>query len=255
MGARIFPGCKELEYYLKSILPLNIKDYCPNGLQIEGKRPVRKIVSGVTATVELLDAAKETGADALLVHHGLFWKGDSPCLVGWRRERIEAFLDSGISLLAYHLPLDVHVSYGNNAQLAGILDIHIAEEKAEQGLIWYGRFKEAIEEAAIESYLENRLNHKPLIIKTGRAIQQVAWCTGGAQRYFEQAIDEAPFEIDAFITGEISEQNVHLAHSTGVTFIAAGHHATERYGVQAICTHLADYFNIEHEFIDCPSPV
>jgi len=245
----------ELAHYLHSLLPSTLKDYCPNGLQIEGTRSIRKIVTGVTATLELLEAAQAWDADTIFVHHGLFWSGDSPCLVGWRRKRIEAFLQSGVSLYAYHLPLDIHPELGNNAQLAQQLDIRVHEAKAEQGLLWFGQFDEPLLEKDFSEFLALRLGHTPLVIETGRTIQNVAWCTGGAQRYFENALEAAPFPLDAYITGEISEQYVHLSRMTGVTFAAAGHHATERYGVQAVGVHLENQFAIEHRFIDCPSPV
>jgi dinuclear metal center YbgI/SA1388 family protein len=244
-----------LAQQLHAYLPCSIKDYCPNGLQIEGTRPLRKIISGVTATLELLNAAQQVEADALLVHHGLFWNGDSPCLVGHRRKLIETFLASGISLYAYHLPLDIHPELGNNAQLAKQLDIQVHELKMEQGLLWFGRFAHPMQTPELRQQLEQRLHHSPLIIDTGRSIQTLAWCTGGGQRYFEQVVAQSYYPVDAYITGEISEQYVHLARLSSVTFIAAGHHATERYGVQALGNYIQEQFQIQHQFIECTSPV
>jgi dinuclear metal center YbgI/SA1388 family protein len=253
-----------LAEYLNSLLPNSLKDYCPNGLQIEGTRAIRRVITGVTATEELLEAAQQVKADALLVHHGLFWNGDSPCLVGWRRRRLEAFLASGMTLLAYHLPLDVHPEYGNNRRLAEHLEIEILDVRAEQGLLWFGRLARAMTEDDLSHHLRRKLSHEPLIVmprvpsfqSEGKArIQNIAWCTGGAQRYFESALEAAPFRLDAYITGEISEQCVHLAKASGVSFICAGHHATERYGVQALGQHLVERFGLEHEFVECESPV
>lgn len=250
---------------LDTILPNQLKDYCPNGLQIEGTRPIRRIITGVTATEELLHEAKAREADALLVHHGLFWNGDSPCLVGWRRRRLEAFLESGMSVFAYHLPLDIHPEYGNNRCLGEHLELDIWEHRAEQGLIWFGRLHRPMTENELFIFLKKKLDYSPLIITPksssvyhGHAetiIQNIAWCTGGAQRYFERALESAPFPLDAYLTGEISEQYVHLARASGVSFICAGHHATERYGVQAIGQQIANHFGIVHQFIDCHSPV
>ena len=226
--------------------PARFKDYCPNGLQVEGRAEVHRIVTGVTASAALLDAAIAQGADAILVHHGYFWKGEDPRLIGPRRARIAKLLAADVSLFGFHLPLDIHSELGNNAQLARHLGF-VAEGRAgEQDLIVHGR-------ASAVPGLE-RLGRVPLVIgDLARPVRRVAWCSGGAQSYFEDAI--AIGGIDAFVTGEASEPQYHLARESGVGFIAAGHHATERFGIQAVGRHLADRFGLDHRFVDIPNPV
>jgi dinuclear metal center YbgI/SA1388 family protein len=230
-----------------------IKDYCPNGLQVEGRPEIDLVVSGVTASVALIEAAAAAGADALLVHHGYFWRGEDPRLVGARKRRIELLLAAGMSLFAYHLPLDLHPALGNNAQLARRLGL-VAEGRAgEQELVAYGSPEATCTLAELARRVEERLGRAPLVIGAAeRVVRRLAWCTGAAQGFFETAIG---LGVDAYITGEIAEQHVHLARESGVAFVAAGHHATERYGVQAVGEHLAATFGIRHAFIDIPSPV
>ncbi|SDI42988.1 Nif3-like dinuclear metal center hexameric protein [Pseudomonas panipatensis] len=231
-----------------------IQDYCPNGLQVEGRAQVRRIVSGVTASQALLDAAVAADADAVLVHHGYFWKGENPCVVGMKQRRLKTLLSHDISLLAYHLPLDLHPEVGNNVQLARQLGLTIEgplEPGNPRSIVLLGAPAEPLSPADFAAQVARSLGREPLLVEGQRAIRRIAWCTGGAQGYIDQAIAAG---VDAYLTGEVSEQTVHSARENGITFIAAGHHATERYGVQALGRYLAERFGIEHQFIDCPNP-
>lgn len=247
----------ELVKYTNALLDIQqFADYCPNGLQVEGKNQVLNIVSGVTASQALVDAAINAGADAILVHHGYFWKGEDPCITGMKKNRLARLLESNVSLLAYHLPLDAHPEYGNNAQLAEILAIR-ADGNFGRGprdqLGVFGTLKSPMSPDALTNHIKSKLGREPQHIGgSSEKIQTVAWCTGAAQGYIEQAVATG---VDAFITGEISEQTVHVARETGIHFYAAGHHATERYGVQALGGHLAWHFGIGHQFIDIDNPV
>jgi dinuclear metal center YbgI/SA1388 family protein len=247
----------ELARHLDQLLDAsNVKDYCPNGLQVEGRAEIASLVSGVTASAALIEAAADAGADALLVHHGYFWRGEDPRLVGARKRRIERLLAAGMSLFAYHLPLDLHPQLGNNAQLALRLGLVQEGRCGEQDLVCFGSTAESAatgDLAAFAAHVGARLGREPLVIgEPERPVQRVAWCTGAAQGYFETAI---ALGVDAYVSGEISEQHVHLARESGVAFVAAGHHATERFGVQAVGAHLAQTFGLLHRFIDVPSPV
>ncbi|MCQ4265643.1 Nif3-like dinuclear metal center hexameric protein [Pseudomonas stutzeri] len=231
-----------------------IADYCPNGLQVEGRPQVRRIVSGVTASQALLDAAIEAQADAVLVHHGYFWKNEDARIVGMKQRRLKTLLNHDISLLAYHLPLDVHPQVGNNAQLARVLDLLVEgplepDNAKSVGLV--GSLRTPISPVEFQRRIYQALGREPLMIDGQRPIQRIAWCTGGAQGYIEQAVAAG---VDAYLTGEISEPTVHIARENGLSFFAAGHHATERYGVQALGDYLAAQFGIEHRYIDCPNP-
>lgn len=239
--------------------PERYKDYGPNGLQVEGKTEVRKIVSGVTASFALIEAAIVAQADAIFVHHGLFWRGQDGRVTGWMRQRLALLLRHDINLFAYHLPLDAHVELGNNAQLGLQLGLcaHAGAEGrfGDQQLGFIGRkidggsFK-SLEELAAS--IEKSL--KRPVIQVGqshRDIKNIAWCSGGAQSYFEAAIAAG---ADAFITGEISEPQAHYAREMGVAFIACGHHASERYGAPAVAAHIAKQFGLQHEFIDIDNP-
>ncbi|HZJ91795.1 MAG TPA: Nif3-like dinuclear metal center hexameric protein [Thiopseudomonas sp.] len=232
-----------------------ISDYCPNGLQVEGKTQIKRIVSGVTASQALIDAAIELQADAILVHHGYFWKGEDQPIVGMKQRRIKALLAHDINLLAYHLPLDVHPEVGNNVQLAQRLGITVTgplepDNPRNVGLI--GDLQTALSADEFAARIEKALDRAPLVIDHQQPIKRVAWCTGAAQGYLDQAISAG---ADAFITGEVSERTFHEAQENGISFFAAGHHATERYGVQALGEWLAARFNIEHHYIECPNPV
>jgi len=236
--------------YLESA---RIQDYCPNGLQVQGRAQVRLLVTGVTASQRLLDAAVAAGADAILVHHGYFWKNEDARLIGMKHRRIKTLLSHDISLLAYHLPLDVHGEVGNNVQLGrrlGLQQIGPLPGDAKN-LIWQGELAQSLSAEVFARHVANVLQREPLVVDGGRSIKRIAWCTGGAQGYLDQAIAAG---VDAYLTGEVSEQTVHSARENGVSFFAAGHHATERYGVQALGDYLAAQLGIEHRFIDCDNP-
>lgn len=242
---------------LKSLLrPEQFNDYCPNGLQVEGKREIRRLISGVTACQALIDRAIELQADMILVHHGYFWRGEDASVTGIKRTRIRALLEHDISLLAYHLPLDVHPLLGNNAQLGKLLEFVVTGDLGKQnnnsiGLT--GTLAQPLEGDALARHLAARLGRVPLHIPgVAQPIRTVAWCTGAAQNFIELAVKAG---VDAYITGEASEQTVHIARETGIHFFAAGHHATERYGVQAVAAHLVERFGIAHEFVDIDNPV
>ncbi|PCJ24967.1 MAG: Nif3-like dinuclear metal center hexameric protein [SAR86 cluster bacterium] len=248
---------KELENDLKLLLkPEQFKDYCPNGLQVEGGAQVKKIISGVTACQALIDVAVEQNADLLLVHHGYFWRGEEQTITGLKKARIQSLLDNQLSLIAYHLPLDAHSEFGNNVQLAKVLGFSMDGELGKQnnhpiGLT--GNLATPMSFAQMSELLENRLNQEPLAIDGGNgSIKTVAWCTGAAQSYIQLAVDAG---VDAYITGEVSESTVHIARESGIHFFAAGHHATEKYGVQALGSYLAEKFSLEHQFIDIDNPV
>ena len=248
---------KELELELKKVLrPEQFKDYCPNGLQVEGRKEISKLVTGVTACQELITEAVEAGADALLVHHGYFWRGEDQSISGIKKARIEALLKHDVSLFAYHLPLDVHREFGNNVQLAKVLGIEIDGELAKQnnhpiGLV--GTISEDTDFESLKALIADKLDRQPLAIEgNSKPIRSIAWCTGAAQNYIELAVAAG---VDAYITGEVSEPTVHIARESGIHFFSAGHHATERYGVQAIGGYLASKFGIEHQFIDIDNPV
>jgi dinuclear metal center YbgI/SA1388 family protein len=242
--------------YLNAILtPQNIDDYCPNGLQVEGRAEVEKIVTGVTASQQLIDCAVDQGADLILVHHGYFWKGERPNIIGIKKRRIKTLLAQDLSLLAYHLPLDVHPEYGNNAQLAKILGWNMDEARLINGmppLVRSAVFNEPMSGDELAAHLTNKLCREPLHIAAKRDIKKVAWCTGAAQSYLQRAVNAG---ADAFISGEISEQTVHEAKENNIHYFAAGHHATERYGVQALGQKLAEKFALESVFVDCDNPV
>jgi dinuclear metal center YbgI/SA1388 family protein len=234
--------------------PERFKDFGPNGLQVEGRTEVRKIVSGVTASLALIEAAVAAEADAILVHHGLFWRGHDGRVTGWLRQRLGLLLQRNINLFAYHLPLDAHPELGNNAQLGKRLGFSGQASFGEQQLGWLGVAPAAVMTSpqALASHIEASLG-RPVTLVDGKAgaMQSVAWCTGGAQGYFEEAIAAG---ADVFVTGEISEPQAHYARETGVSFIACGHHASERYGAPAVAAHVAAQCGLEHVFIDIDNP-
>ena len=227
-------------------------DYAPNGLQLEGERPIRRIVSGVTASAAFIEAARAADADALLVHHGWFWRGESPTLVGLKGRRVRALMTSGASLFAYHLPLDAHPQYGNNVSLARVLGIEEPAASDTSGLLWTGRLPAPLMPEAWAGAVAERLGRTPMLIPGGSGpIERVAWCTGGGQGYIERA---AALGVDAYLSGEISEQTTHAARELGISYLAAGHHATERYGVQRLGEHLARELGLWHRFIEIDNP-
>jgi dinuclear metal center YbgI/SA1388 family protein len=244
----------ELEIYLNQYLDVaRFRDYCPNGLQVEGRAEVRIIVTGVTASLALMRAAVERGADAVLVHHGYFWRGEDGRVTGTRRERLALVLKNELNLFAFHLPLDAHPDIGNNIQLGRELELPYAGTFGEQNLGAHGAFTQPPTVGELARRIAARLNREPQVIgDETKTVRRVAWCTGAAQNYLDDAVR---LGVDAYISGEISEQTVHLARESGVAYIAAGHHATERYGIRALGEHLAARFGLEHQFIDVSNPV
>lgn len=248
----------ELMAYVNNLMrPWDFKDYCENGLQVEGKASIKTLVTGVTACQALLDKAVELKADAILVHHGYFWKGEAQSLVGMKGKRIRTLIQNDINLIAYHLPLDVHQEFGNNVQLARLLELEITDgldrgNPDSVGLI--GRLAKPLTGAQLAERIGNVLGRAPMHIGEGgkEEIFTVAWCTGSAQSYINKALDAG---VDAYITGEISEPVVHTARELGIHFYSAGHHATERYGAKSLGEHLAQHFDIECHFVDIDNPV
>ena len=231
----------------------SFNDYCPNGLQVEGRTSIAHIIAGVTASQALIDVASQRQADAVLVHHGWFWKGEDPRILGTRKSRLASLLGHELNLLAYHLPLDAHPVLGNNAQLARVLGL-VAEPQTERdGLLWFGTMPGATTAGAIAARVQASLQRAPLLIGAEQLpVQRIAWCTGAAQSMLGQAIESG---AQLFITGEISEPTVHLAREAGVGFISAGHHATERYGIQALGQAIVNEFGIRVDFVDIDNPV
>ena len=231
--------------------PENFQDYCPNGLQVEGNEQVMTLVTGVTASQALIDAAVEQNADMILVHHGYFWKGEDQTIRGMKKNRIKQLLDNDINLVAYHLPLDDHPEYGNNRQLAEVLGIQ--NPRPLGGLVWQGELPEPLSVEKFELEMARALHRQPLHVGGGAdKIKTVAWCTGAAQGFINVALEAG---VDAYISGEISEPTTHTARECGIHYFAAGHHATERYGVQALGAAIAEAFGVTHRFIDCDNPV
>jgi len=237
------------------LAPDRFQDYCPNGLQVEGRPLVRRLITGVTASQALLEAALADGADAILVHHGYFWRGEPPAVTGMKRRRLRLLLENDISLLAYHLPLDAHPALGNNVQLAQRLNIEVTgglQPFARDPIGNIGVLEAPQSAAEFARFVAHQLGREPLLVEGGtHPIKTIGWCTGGGQGYIEQA---AQLGADAFLSGEVSEQTVHSARELGIHFIAAGHHATERYGAPAVGEFLAAEFGIEHRFIDIDNP-
>ncbi len=228
-------------------------DYCPNGLQVEAGERVEHLVCGVTASLDLIEAAAGVGADTLLVHHGYFWKGEAQPLVGAKGRRVRALIENGISLLAYHLPLDVHPEVGNNSRLARIMDWRVDTRFGEQNLICAGRLENPRSLDDLAGDLERNLGIAPRVVAGGdHPVRNLAWCTGAAQGFIEAA---AARGVDAFVSGEISEPTFHAAREQGIHYLAAGHHATERFGVMALAAEIEHRFGIRQQFIDIPNPV
>lgn len=251
--------------YLDQLLqPSRFKDYCPNGLQVEGASEVAHIVTGVTASQALLDAAVAAGADTVIVHHGYFWRGEDPRVLGTRRRRLATLLQHEINLFAYHLPLDVHAEVGNNVQLGRLFGWPVTRTAGENGLIAIAELSKPLTVDQIARHLGKTLGRKPLVVgdlptstvtgadRDARSTTCIAWCTGAAQ----DALEEAAFAgASVFVSGEISERTTHLAREMGVVYMAAGHHATERYGIQALGQRIKEDLGLRVEFIDDPNPV
>ncbi|MES2211936.1 MAG: Nif3-like dinuclear metal center hexameric protein, partial [Pseudomonadota bacterium] len=248
---------KQLSQYLDALLkPQALKDYCPNGLQVEGNgRPIQRLATAVTASLEAIEDAIALKADVLLVHHGLFWKGDCPTVVGPKRVRLALALEAGLAIYAYHLPLDIHPILGNNAQLAKHMGWHVSEFLDLPDLpggLAVVRFVSPIPVGAIAEELTMRLNRTPVCLAAQPDVQTLAICTGAAQKFAQQV---AELGADAYLTGELSEQSYHTATEYGLSIFGAGHHATERYGVQALGAHLAEEFGLYHQFLESDNPI
>lgn len=246
----------ELEKYLAQTLDINrFRDFCPNGLQVEGRSAIKTLVTGVTASLALIEAAADFRADALLVHHGYFWRGEDARVIGPKQRRLKLLLEKDINLYAYHLPLDMHPELGNNAQLAKQLGLSANARFGEDDLGWLGlAIDPAVKTAGdLARMIETRLGRAPLVIgNMAQPVGKIGWCTGAAQNLLFDAISAG---ATTYLSGEISEPTVHLAREAGVAYLACGHHATERYGVQALGAHLAERFGIQHRFIEIVNPV
>ncbi|RJF99655.1 Nif3-like dinuclear metal center hexameric protein [Noviherbaspirillum saxi] len=246
----------ELAKYLEQTLDINrFRDYCPNGLQVEGCQEIHRLVSGVTASLALLEAAAARNADAIIVHHGYFWRGEDARVIGPKHKRLKLLLTQDINLFGYHLPLDMHRELGNNIQLAMRLGLTADGRFGDDDIGWLGHAQEShlktVGDLARE--VEARLGRTPLLIgDPNQSLGRIAWCTGAAHGMLDNAITAG---ASVYLSGEVSEPTVHLARESGVAYLACGHHATERYGIQALGTHLADHFGIEHSFIDIDNPV
>lgn len=242
--------------HLEQTLDINrFRDYCPNGLQVEGRSEIRKIVTGVTASLALLEAAADAGADAVVVHHGYFWKGEDARVIGPRHRRLKLLLTHDINLFAYHLPLDMHPEFGNNVQLAKRLGLSPDGRFGDDNLGWLGFAQDAALKTIgdLARHVGASLKRQPLLIgDPEQPLGRIGWCTGAAHSMLGHAIAAG---ASVYLSGEISEPTVHLARETGVAYLACGHHATERYGVQSLGEHLSGHFDIEHEFIDIDNPV
>ena len=247
---------EDLLRYLDDLLEApGFHDYAPNGLQVQGRRSVRRLVSGVTASQAFLDEAVRLDADAVLVHHGYFWKGEDARITGMKADRLRTLIASDMSLFAYHLPLDAHATFGNNACLGRDLGIAVTgtfDTGTHRPLGMLGELPVAESLDAFSSRLEAALRRSPVVVEGGNhPVRRIAWCSGGAQGFIDQV---AGLDVDLYFSGEISEPTVHVARECGLHYVAAGHHATERGGVQALGEHLAERFGLEHRFVDVDSP-
>jgi dinuclear metal center YbgI/SA1388 family protein len=246
----------DLSAYLDNFLNVRaIQDYTINGLQVEGRPAIQTLVTGVTACQALLDEAVRLQADAVMVHHGYFWKSESPAIHGMKKKRLQTLLQHDINLFAYHLPLDVHPEVGNNAQLARVLGIEQPKVVAHlaKGLIWQGQLPQPMTALQLQQHVQQCLQRQPLLIESGtHVIKQVAWCTGGAQDFIDQVPELA---VDAYISGEASERTFHSAVEQQIHYLGAGHHATERYGIQALGQHLQTQFGLNWHHVDIDNPI
>lgn len=237
----------------QTLSPQHFKDYSPNGLQVQGSEQICRLACAVTASLAAIEGAAALGAQALLVHHGYFWRGEDPCLVGAKYRRIKALLDHNISLFGYHLPLDAHPELGNNAQLGLKLGWEVQERFGDQNIICATTLAQPLNANGLSKLIKRHLKRAPLLVgDLSRVVKRIAWCTGGAQDMLQEAIDQG---CDAFVSGEISERTTHLAREAGVIYVAAGHHATELYGVQAVAEMAAKALGIQAVFVEDPNPV
>jgi len=247
---------QDIVSYTNSYLQIDqFADYCPNGLQVEGQSEVGKLATAVTASLAVIERAIEWGAQCLLVHHGYFWKNEQAMIAGMKKQRIQKLLQADLSLLAYHLPLDAHPVVGNNvkiAQILGITQLEPLQKHSKMPIGNVGMLAQPVDIVEFVDYCEQQLDRNVIVVNSGPGqVQRIAFCTGGAQHLITDAVD---CQADVYLTGEISEQTTHIARECGLHFIAAGHHATERYGVQALAAHLADHFGLEHRFFDETNP-
>ena len=250
------PQLQEIIAYTNDYLRINeFADYCPNGLQVEGRANINKLASGVTASLAFIEQAIDWGAQCLLVHHGYFWKNEGASIVGMKKRRLQALLGNDVSLMAYHLPLDAHPVVGNNVQLAHRLGIHSLaplQKNVKSPIGNIGLLDVPMAAQEFVAHCEQTLGRTAVHINSGpEQVQRIAWCTGGAQHMINDAAEQG---VDVYLTGEISEQTVHTARECRLHFISAGHHATERYGVQALGSHLAEKFDLHHQFFDIDNP-
>jgi dinuclear metal center YbgI/SA1388 family protein len=244
----------ELAAYCDSLLDAgSFSDHCPNGLQVQGTRPIRRLAAGVTASLAMIEAAADWDADAILVHHGYFWKGEPAPLTGMKGDRIRALYARDMSLLAYHLPLDAHPEVGNNAMLGALLGLTApAPTSAGDGLLWQAELDAALTPGALGRRIEAALGRTPLHIQGGpRRVRRIGWCSGAAQGFIDEAAD---LGLDAYISGEISEPTVHIARERGIHYFAAGHHATERYGIKALASKVSKHFDVDIEYLEIVNP-
>lgn len=247
----------ELSIRLNQLLDCGrFNDYAPNGLQVEGKNEIQRICCAVTASDEVISQAADWQADALLVHHGYFWRGESPLIVGMKRQRISKLLLHDINLFAYHLPLDCHLKLGNNACLAKLFSINSIETHQAGGtnnLLWTGNLPQAMTHNELADFLSDKLKRQPLYIEGHeKVLQRIAWCSGGAQDFIEEA---NRLGVDAYLSGEVSERTYYQARELGISYYACGHHATERYGIQALGDYLAANFQVDYLFLDSNNPI
>lgn len=244
-----------LQDKLNQILePDKFKDYCPNGLQIEGQTEIKKIITGVSLNEKLIDLAIERKAQAIIVHHGIFWHKESYAVTGIKKKRIAKLIKNDINLYAYHLPLDNHPQLGNNVQLAKLLGVETKGNTGEQGLLWYGELIKPISVEEFSKVITKKLLHKPMVFANNldKLITKVAWCTGGADSFFSAAIE---LGVDAYISGEVSEPIYSLADESGIAYIAAGHYATERYGIMRLTKYLVENKIANAEFAELYNPL
>lgn len=247
----------ELSLYLHEFLSCDrYVDYAPNGMQVEGKDEIKRICTAVTASSDVIAEAVAWKADALLVHHGYFWRGEDPVITGMKRERIAKLLNNNINLFAYHLPLDCHPDLGNNACLAKLLlvdSVHVHKAGTTEGLLWSGTLSQTMTARQLSEFLDTKLTRKPVHIEgNDQAISRIAWCSGAAQDYIE---DASRLGVDAYLSGEVSERTYYQARELGIHYYSCGHHATERYGIESLGNHLSSHFELEHIFIDSNNPI
>ncbi|CAM2792976.1 putative NIF3-like protein 1 [Legionella steigerwaltii] len=248
---------EELSLYLHQLLECDrYNDYAPNGMQVEGKEQIIRICTAVTASEDAISQAIAWRADALLVHHGYFWRGEASMIIGMKRQRIYKLLCNELNLFAYHLPLDCHPDLGNNACLAKLLDVdlvHMHRAGNTDNLLWSGKLTQTMKPTEFTEYLAKKLQRDPLFVAGNeKPVTHIAWCSGGAQDFIEDAYR---LGVDAYISGEISERTYYQAKELGIHYYSCGHHATERYGIQALGNHLASQFELEHLFIDSDNPI